>query len=463
MNNNDTEQLRATAQDIFKTDSDGKINVDLNGVADLLPVIAWMANSEGFPYYFNERWYDFTGLSYEASLGTGWGNAVHPDDLGRCHSQWQATVETGAPLDLECRFKRASDDTYRWHIVRAIPIRSDQGAITRWIGTSTDVQDQKSAERALGRDAKQQAEIDEIRQSLVSTEDRLEFAVLGAGLGTWNWDLLNDVLAWSPRTHELFGVLSDITLTRELFYNTVHPDDRTPLRRKINDAITNGTAYDAEYRVVHSDGSVHWILSRGRGYYSADGTILRLEGVVQDIDDKKRAIDREWIFLRDVLSSVTDAKLRICRTESELPPLFEQAGDPIELTMENGLGTLRKRIRQVCNLRAHSLDRQHDAVTAVSEAGMNAIVHGGGGVAIIASSRSGTIQARIEDHGSGINVIDLPRAALSRGFSTKSSLGHGLKMMLDTIDRTFLLTGPTGTLVILEQDCEAPLPPWLSV
>ena len=72
-----------------------------------------------------------------------------------------------------------------------------------------------------------------------------------------------------------------------------------------------------------------------------------------------------------------------------------------------------------------------------------------------------SVQVRVEDHGTGISMENLPRAALSRGFSTKATLGHGLKMMLQTADRVYLLTGPGGTTVVLEQERERPVPNWL--
>ena len=65
---------------------------------------------------------------------------------------------------------------------------------------------------------------------------------------------------------------------------------------------------------------------------------------------------------------------------------------------------------------------------------------------------------RVEDQGGGIAVENLPRATLSRGFSTKATLGHGLKMMIETADRLYLLTGPSGTTVVLEQERDKPHP-----
>jgi anti-sigma regulatory factor (Ser/Thr protein kinase) len=100
-------------------------------------------------------------------------------------------------------------------------------------------------------------------------------------------------------------------------------------------------------------------------------------------------------------------------------------------------------------------------MTAASEAGMNAITHVGRGTAWVSRDGAGTVQVRVADQGGGIDMENLPRATLSRGFSTQGSLGHGLKMMLETADRLHLLTGPTGTTVVLEQERERPLPSWL--
>ncbi len=177
--------------------------------------------------------------------------------------------------------------------------------------------------------------------------------------------------------------------------------------------------------------------------------------------EKRETTRREQAFLRDVLASVTEGKLQFCSTSGQLPPLLQTISEALPLTADDGLFALR---RQAENFAASAgLDglRQYDLMTAASEAGMNAIVHAGGGAALVSVSPGGTVQVRVEDHGTGITMENLPRATLARGFSTKATLGHGLKMMLETADRLFLLTGPTGTTLVLEQDRVAPTPAWL--
>jgi anti-sigma regulatory factor (Ser/Thr protein kinase) len=109
-------------------------------------------------------------------------------------------------------------------------------------------------------------------------------------------------------------------------------------------------------------------------------------------------------------------------------------------------------------------ERIQDLVTAVGEAAMNAVVHGGGGegtVCIVGSgSGAATIQVWIEDKGKGMTLEHIPRATLLKGHSTAGSLGHGFFLMLQTVDRVWLLTGTAGTTVVLEKDQRPSVDDW---
>ena len=175
--------------------------------------------------------------------------------------------------------------------------------------------------------------------------------------------------------------------------------------------------------------------------------------------ERERLAERGRRLLRDVLASVTEGHLLLCDTPEDLPASLMPFGGAVSLSRESGLRTLRHLVLDAAG--DMPAERQHDMVTAVSEAAMNAVVHGGGGTGQVSVGQDGIVQVRVEDHGSGISVENLPRATLSRGFSTKATLGHGLKMMLETVDRLYLLTGPSGTTVILEQGHEEPPPAWL--
>lgn len=85
-------------------------------------------------------------MTLEQTKGWGWTPVLHPDDLEKCAKIWSNSVQTGAPYEIEYRFKRASDGTYRWHLGRALPVRDASGNIIKWFGTCTDIEDQKRAE-----------------------------------------------------------------------------------------------------------------------------------------------------------------------------------------------------------------------------------------------------------------------------------------------------------------------------
>ena len=134
-------------------------------------------------------------------------------------------------------------------------------------------------------------------------------------------------------------------------------------------------------------------------------------------------------------------------------------GEVVALSREGGLRELRRPALAAAEGMVEEC--RHDLVMAVSEAGMNAITHGGGvSTGRVFVGADGTVQVQVEDQGQGIAMEFLPLATLSRGYSTKASLGHGLKMM-QQVDRVYVLTGPSGTTVVLQQGREATPQPWL--
>ena len=116
-------------------------------LTEAMPQIIWTATPEGFCDYFNNQFFSYTGLA-EQDPGFAWKQIVHPDDSERVTSQWIAALQETGRFDLEYRLLGA-DGLYRWFKVRAVPIRSEAGQILQWIGTCTDIDDQKQAEEAL--------------------------------------------------------------------------------------------------------------------------------------------------------------------------------------------------------------------------------------------------------------------------------------------------------------------------
>ena len=121
---------------------------ELRDVIETIPVMAWSALPDGTNTFMNRQWAEYTGLSPDQTAGAGWVAAVHPEDLHRHVAQWSASLDSGEPFEDEVRFRRA-DGQYRWHLVRGLPLRDEQGKILKWYGKMTDIEDRRRAESLL--------------------------------------------------------------------------------------------------------------------------------------------------------------------------------------------------------------------------------------------------------------------------------------------------------------------------
>src|SRR5688572_1733962 len=120
-------------------------------LADAMPQIVWSATAEGWIDYFNQRWVEYTGVSPDLPLAHQLVAALHPDEVEAALDEWRYAVENRLNYECALRFRRASDGEYRWQLVRALPVRNESGEITKWYGTCTDIEDQKTATEAAER------------------------------------------------------------------------------------------------------------------------------------------------------------------------------------------------------------------------------------------------------------------------------------------------------------------------
>lgn len=120
-------------------------------IADAIPQLVWVTRADGTVLYYNKRWLAYTGLGVEEtnrSYGSAKG-VVHPDDLPRMWERWSEALATAEPYEVEYRLRGKSDGSYRWFIGRAHPVLDERGVVVQWIGTCTDIDDQRRARDAL--------------------------------------------------------------------------------------------------------------------------------------------------------------------------------------------------------------------------------------------------------------------------------------------------------------------------
>jgi PAS domain S-box-containing protein len=111
-------------------------------MADNIPQLSWMARSDGSVFWFNRRWYDYTGTTFERMQGDGWYGVVGAEDLARVRDKFRRSIEAGEPWEDTFALRR-HDGELRWHLSRAMPIKDERGRVLRWFGSNTDITEQR--------------------------------------------------------------------------------------------------------------------------------------------------------------------------------------------------------------------------------------------------------------------------------------------------------------------------------
>jgi PAS domain S-box-containing protein len=201
--------------------------------AQAMPNHVWTSAPDGELDWFNEQTYKYSGLTYDALSGQGWVTIVHPDDIGRAAAAWAQSRKTGERYEVEFRIRRA-DGIYRWHLVRALPIRDETGAIMRWIGTNTDIHEQKLAEAESRQDR---------NRIWNSTNDLMGTVGTDGYLKTVN-----------PAWNRLLGYKEEELLVTPLS-EFIDPADRGNFLETIGRLAGGEAVKDLEDRLIHKDGS----------------------------------------------------------------------------------------------------------------------------------------------------------------------------------------------------------------
>ena len=218
--------------------------------AQAMPNHVWTSPPNGELDWFNDRVYEYSGAAVGTLDGQRWTAIVHADDLAGAAQQWTVALATGRTYETEFRLRRA-DGSYRWHIARAVPIRGAEGEIERWIGTNTDIEEQRAAREALAQlNATLEARVEErTRERDRAWKNSRDLQVVVDADGTIR--AVNEawaaILGWQP--HEVIG-RNHVEFT--------HPQDPGASDGVLATAAT-GLLPGYDSRVRHKDGSYRWI------------------------------------------------------------------------------------------------------------------------------------------------------------------------------------------------------------
>lgn len=236
--------------------------------AEAMPNHVWTADVDGMLDWFNSQVFEYSGLSFAALDGAGWSIMVHPDDMAAAAERWSESLRTGKAYETEFRLRR-HDGTYRWHLARAVGLPDAQGRVGSWIGTNTDIDDQKK-----------------ISQQLLESEARLSLAIGAGQLAVWDYDIVAGRITSSLALNRLFGFPADANPSPADYRSRYAPGEAERLAQVGREAMLAGSSeLEAEVRVLWPDATEKWLLIRAQLFDAGQRAI----GVVIDTTERKLA------------------------------------------------------------------------------------------------------------------------------------------------------------------------------
>ncbi|MBU6119436.1 PAS domain-containing sensor histidine kinase [Hymenobacter siberiensis] len=252
-----------------RTEELTRSRTDFAALADNMAQLAWMADATGHIFWYNQRWYDYTGATFETMQGEGW-QAVHaPTLLADINARYQVAIQAGQPWEDTFPLRR-HDGEYRWFLSRARPIRDEAtGAVVRWFGTNTDV-----------------TELRHLQTQLAASEEEQRIQVESIPQQVWTARPDGTVDFYNHRTAAYLGEAMEKNGAAE-WLSFVHPDDRAPMEQRWQAAIASQRYYEAEFRLRRYDGQYRWFLGQAQARRAPGGHILKWYGTNTDVHQQR--------------------------------------------------------------------------------------------------------------------------------------------------------------------------------
>jgi PAS domain S-box-containing protein len=288
-------------------------------LVEALPQLVWSATPDGACDYFSAQWTQYTGVAESELLGWRWMDVLHPDDRHSTRQVWTDSVAERHAYDVEYRVRR-HDGVYRWFKTRGVPIRDSKGSIVNWFGSCTDITDAKHTEEALRhreqelQNARHELEkkVAERTAELRRSETYLAEAQRLTRTGSWALNVASrEFVHLSDQYYQIFGLDPDKGIpSLQTILQRLHPEDRAHTDAGREKALSEGKAYELDYRIVLPDGIVKFIHVAAHPVFNASSnSLVEFVGTVMDVTERKQAEkalrDSEQRF-RDFTESASD-------------------------------------------------------------------------------------------------------------------------------------------------------------
>ncbi|MDZ8026680.1 MAG: PAS domain-containing protein [Nostoc sp. DedQUE11] len=265
--------------EIALRESEERLQLALEASGDGL----WDWNILTTEVYYSPRYLEMLGYIFDEfpqDLST-WKRLVHPEDV-----PWVEEIlavhlkDSSVPYKFDYRLRTKSGE-YKWVAnYGKVVMRDEQGNPLRMTGTHRDINDvydelhlRKQTEAALAR-----------------SEEQLRLTLEFNNIGLWDWNVKTGEVIWNDNHFRLLGLEPETSTAKyQLWRNSMHPEDIDRVEQALFKALAEHTNYEAEYRVIYADGSVHWLNGKGRGVYNEAGEAVRMLGVIIDVSATKQA------------------------------------------------------------------------------------------------------------------------------------------------------------------------------
>jgi PAS domain S-box-containing protein len=240
---------------------------------DTIPGLVWSALPDGDFEFCNQRWLDYTGMSFHEIKGWGWAAAIHPEDVTHVREGWRTALAEATSFEAEARMRRA-DGCYRWFLIQAEPLRDSAGRIIRWYGTNTDVEELKLAQEEL---QKQTYRLDQLFEQapeavvVLSTEDR--------------------IVRLNKEFTRMFGYEADEVLLRPI-NDLIVPEAEIESSRAYTRLLQKGGRVEVETVRRRKDGTEIDVSLLAISVRTSSGEQVVNYAIYRDISERKRAEER---------------------------------------------------------------------------------------------------------------------------------------------------------------------------
>ena len=252
---------------------------EFRSLADAMPQLVWMADSDGYVHWFNQRWYDYTGTTPDQNCGWGWRSVHDPRGSEEVLSKWKASLASGDPFEMVSRLRDKSGE-YRPFLTRAVPLRDSAGAITRWFGTSTDISGEFEIRREIEESQARLQKAFDASERLAAIVESSDDAIIGK-------DLSGIVTSWNPCAERMFGYTAEEMIGQSV--RKVIPPDVFPDEDRIMSAVARGERTEHfETLRKRKDGECIEVSLTLSPVFDETGKIAGVASISRDISQQKK-------------------------------------------------------------------------------------------------------------------------------------------------------------------------------